>query len=185
MLEGLFGRRDSVRMPEVDERHDIGAVFDSARRAAGSDEQPSGTSGRRVVIVTPGRLLRLQPCPPAGSMAAAKVAPIERMMPSNVKRNIAAIAFTDLPAITKNADKAIPFLGILLGFAYIGHTVWVFEGHPSALEAGSREADVLLVDGAMVPHLQADWAAVAARAMRRPDIYVHDRATYALKNVSL
>ena len=36
----------------------------------------------------------------------------------------------------------------------------------------------------MVPYLQSDWAAVAAKAMRRPEIYVHDRATYALKKVS-
>ena len=91
-------------------------------------------------------------------MAEAQTASIEKMIPSKVKRNIAAIAFTDLAAITKSPDKAIPFLGILLGFAYIGHTVWVFEGHPSALEAGCREADVLLVDGAMVPHLQGDRA---------------------------
>jgi hypothetical protein len=56
----------------------------------------------------------------------------------------------------------------------------VFEGHPSALAAGCREADVLIVDGAMVPYLQADWTAVASSAMKRPEIYVHDRATYSL-----
>ena len=44
---------------------------------------------------------------------------------------------------------------------------------------------MLLVDGAMVPHLQADWAAVAAKAIWRPERYVHDCATYALKKVSL
>ena len=53
--------------------------------------------------------------------------------------------------------------------------VWVFEGHPSALSAGCREADVLIVDGAMVPHLQQDWIAVASSAMKHPEIYVHDR----------
>jgi hypothetical protein len=186
MLGGLFGRRkDNVRMPQVDEPADIGAVFDGARRAArGEGEQPPGTLGRHVIIVTPGRMLKFQPCPPAGSMAAAQVASIEQMMPSTVKRSIAAIAFTELDAIMKSAEKAIPFLGILLGFAYVGHAVWVFEGHPSALAAGCREADVLIVDGAMVPCLQPDWAAVAAKAMRRPEIYVHDRATYSLKKVS-
>ena len=186
MLEGWFGRhRHDVRMPEVDKPDDIGAVFDTARRAAsGQGEPPVGTPGRHVIIVTPGRLLTFQPCPPPGSMAPAQVASIEQMIPSKVPRNIAAIAFTDLEAITKNADKAIPFLGILLGFAYIGHAVWVFEGHPTALVAGCREADVLVVDGAMVPHLPHDWAAVAATAMRRPEIYVHDRSTYALKRVS-
>jgi len=76
------------------------------------------------------------------------------------------------------------YLGFLLGFAYIGHAVWVFEGHPSALASGCRNADVLLVDGAMVPHLQQDWVAVASRAMRRPEIFVHDRATYSLRKVA-
>jgi hypothetical protein len=186
MFGGLFGRgKNDVRLPEVDERDDVGAVFDTARRAASGDgEQPAATPGRHVIIVTPGRMLKFQPCPPPGSMAAAQVASIEQMISSKVKRNIAAIAFTELGAITKNADKAIPFLGILLGFAYIGHAVWVFEGHPLALSAGCREADMLVVDQAMVPYLQSDWAAVAAKAMRHPEIYVHDRETYSLKKVS-
>jgi hypothetical protein len=189
MLEWLFGRRNNrqnaVRMPEVDEPTDIGAVFDTARRAAsGEGEQPPGLPGRHVIIVTPGRMLKYQPCPPPGSMPAPRVASIEQMIPSNPKRNIAAIAFTEIAAITKSADKAIPFLGILLGFAYIGHAVWIFEGHPSALVAGCREADALLVDGAMVPYLQGDWAAVAAKTMRHPEIYVHDRSTYSLQKVS-
>lgn len=186
MFDRLFGRkRDAVRMPEVDEPEDIGAVFDLARRAArGEGEQPPGPPGRHVIIVTPGRMLKFQPCPAPGSMPADKVKPIEQMMPPSVTRNIAAIAFTELAALQKDAGRAIPFLGFLLGFAYIGHTVWVFEGHPSALAAGCREADVLLVDGAMVPHLQSDWAAVAVKAMRRPEILVHDRATYSLKKIS-
>jgi hypothetical protein len=79
-----------------------------------------------------------------------------------------------------NISKAIPFFGMLLGFAYIGHAVWVFEGHSSALGHGCRNADVLLVDGAMVPFLQLDWQTVASRVMRRPEIYVHDRQTFRL-----
>ena len=186
MLEGLFGRRkNNVRMPAVDQPDDVGAVFGTARHAAsGKGEQPPAVPGCHVIIVTPGRLLKFQPCPPPGSMTAAQVASIEQMIPSKERRNIAAIAFTELEAITKSADTAIPFLGILLGFAYIGHVVWVFEGHPSALAAGCHEADLLLVDGAMVPYLQRDWATVAAKAMRRPEIYVHDRATHSLKKVS-
>jgi hypothetical protein len=117
-------------------------------------------------------------------MSPDKVASIEQMMPSTVKRNVAAIAFTQLDGLMKDASKPIPFLGILLGLAYIGHAVWVFEGHRSALAAGCRDADVLIVDGAMVPHLQSDWVAVASSAMKRPEIYVHDRATYSLCKVS-
>ena len=183
MFEKLFGRKNAeVRMPEVDVLPGMDALFDKARQAArGEGEMPPGAHGRHVIIVTPGRMMKFQPCPPPGSMADASVQNVERMMPSAVKRNVAAIAFTELEALQKDAGRAIPFLGFLLGFAYIGHTVWVFEGHPSALAAGCSEADVLLVDGAMVPHLQEDWRAVAGKAMRHPEIYVHDRATYSLK----
>jgi hypothetical protein len=187
MFDRFFGRKGGdVRMPEVDVLPDIDALFDKAREAArGEGErppEPPATPGvRYVIIVTPGRMLKFQPCPPPGSMADANVQNVERMMPSTVKRNVVAIAFTELEALQKDAGRAIPFLGFLLGFAYIGHAVWVFEGHPAALAAGCRDADVLLVDGAMVPHLQEDWRAVAGKAMRRPEIYIHDRATYSLK----
>jgi hypothetical protein len=77
-----------------------------------------------------------------------------------------------------------PFFGILLGFAYIGHAVWVFEGHVSALAAGCREADVLIVDGEIVSYLTRDWAQFAGGAMRHREIYVHDRATYTLRRVN-
>jgi hypothetical protein len=40
---------------------------------------------------------------------------------------------------------------------------------------------VLIVDGAMVPHLGAEWNRAAASAMRHREIYVHDRQTYALR----
>lgn len=183
MFDRLFGRKNGgVRMPDVDVLPDVDALFDTARQAArGEGEQPPGARGRHVIIVTPGRMLKFQPCPPPGSMADASVQTVERMMPSSVKRNVAAIAYTELEALQKDAARAIPFLGFLLGFAYVGHAVWVFEGHPSALAAGCRDADVLLVDGAMTPHLQEDWRTIAGRAMRHPEIYIHDRATYSLK----
>jgi len=49
------------------------------------------------------------------------------MISSKVKRNVAAIAYTELSALTSGISKAVPFFGFLLGFAYIGHAVWVFE----------------------------------------------------------
>ncbi len=91
-----------------------------------------------------------------------------------------AIGYTELAALQANISKAVPFMGMLLGFAYIGHAVWVFEGHGSALADGCRNADILLVDSAMVPHLQPDWQTVAGSTMRRPEIYTHDRATFRL-----
>jgi hypothetical protein len=61
--------------------------------------------------------------------------------------------------------------------------VWIFEGHPSALAAGCRDADVLVVDGAMADLMQQDWIPVAAGTMRNPQILVHNRATFSLERV--
>ena len=169
MFERLFGRKKDhpeVRlgteasasgMPEVDEVPDIEEVFERARKAAaGEGEWLPGPPGRHVVVVTPGRMLMLNPCPRLGSMPQKQVASMEQMISPKTKRNIAAIAYTELGVIRKDISKAIPFYGFLIGFAYIGHSVWVFEGHSSALSAGCRDADVLIVDGGMVPHLQKD-----------------------------
>jgi hypothetical protein len=191
-IRGLWGgkptsdERFAPRMPEVDEPANLSAVFDTARAAAsGVEPSPPNASGRFVVIVTPGRLLMFHPCPPAGSMPEAQAESMRRLIAPQPRRNIAAIANTTLELLKENPAKTIPFLGMLIGLAYIGHAVWIFEGHPSALEYGCREADVLLVDGGMVPYLQTDWQKVAAASMRRPEIYVHDRAAFQLSRVQL
>jgi hypothetical protein len=169
------------RMPEVDQPASLAAIFDQARSAASAGiPGPAGSAQDCVVIVTPGRSLMLQPCPPPGSMPEEQVAAIQKMIAPQPNRNICAISYTALTAIRTDISKAIPFIGILLGFAYIGHAVWVFEGHASALAHGCGNADVLLVDGGMLLYLQPDWQRVAASAMRRPEIYVHDRKSFRL-----
>ena len=107
---------------------------------------------------------------------------MEAMISPKVKRNIAAIAYTELGAVTE-APTTIPFFGILMGLAYFGHSVWIFEGHFSALAAGCKDADVLIVDSSVVPFLRNDWAPAASSAMRRAEIYLHDRATYSLRKI--
>jgi hypothetical protein len=173
------------RMPEVDviAPEVTAAVFNTARKtASGENKLPgAGEVDRHVILVTPGRMLMQVPCPPAGSMPLDQVAPMERMFPGGVKRNIAVIAYTGIKAVQADLAKAIPFMGLLLGFAYIGHAVWVFEGHPAALAAGCQDADLLLVDGGMLPYLPEDWPQTAAGAMHHREIYVHDRATFQLK----
>ncbi len=177
------------RMPEVEvvEPEVIDAVFNTARKAAGREAQLPGDENpdRYLVVVTPGRMLMQVPCPPAGSMPPERVAPMEKMLPGAVPRNIGVIAFTDIKAVQQDISQAIPFVGLLMGFAYIGHAVWVFEGHPSALTAGCREADLLLVDGGMVPYLPGGWPGTAASVMRHQEIYVHDRAAFQLKRVTI
>jgi hypothetical protein len=167
-------------MPQVDQPAKIGKVFDQARKAAG-EILSKRDSSRQVVLITPGRMLMLQPCPSPGSMPQNVVAQIEKLISPKVPRKIAVIGYTDLKALTTNLGKAIPFFGMLSGMAYIGHSVWIFEGHPSALAAGCKGADLLIVDGAMVPHLAPDWQLVASSESPKLQIYLHDRATHSLK----
>jgi hypothetical protein len=190
MFKRLFGRRaPNLRMPEVEESLDAEEIFDNARKAAaGEGERPPGGPGQRyVVIVTPGRSLGYQLCPPPGSMPKGQVAQVEGIIPPTPKRNIAVIGYTEFGSATPDIraiNAAIPFFGILAGIAYIGHAVWVFEGHPSALAAGCRDADALLVDGGMIPFLQKGWMSVAAGTMRNVAIYVHDRSNFSLGRVA-
>jgi len=189
MFDKLFGRKSNdnlftPRMPEVDELPNIDEVFDKAGKAAARElPPPEDENPRHVIVVTPGRMLMYQACPPAGSMPEGQVAKIEAMLPSKVKRKIAVIAYTELEAVKKNITKAIPFLGMLMSFAYIGHSVRIFEGHGSAIAAGCKDADLLIVDGGMVPFLEKDWTAVAAKVMKNPEIYVHDRASFKLQRI--
>jgi hypothetical protein len=193
MLKKIFGALNpgraaifEPRMPDIEAAANPAEVFAQARSVAAAGAPPgSPSSARHVIVVTPGRLMMLQPCPAPGSMPAAQVASIEQMIPPTRKRNIVAIAYTELGALQADASRAIPFLGMLLGFAYIGHAVWVFEGHPSALAEGCRDADVLIVDGGMLPCLSADWQKDVRPTMRRPEIYVHDRKDFRLKPLSV
>jgi len=173
------------RMPEVDVLPEIEEVFAQARKTAAGETKLSGAGAndRFLVLVTPGRLLMQHPCPAAGSIPHDQVVSIEKIIPPAVKRNIAVIAYTELQAVRTDLGKTIPFAGLLMGFAYIGHAVWIFEGHPSALAAGCRDADLLIVDGGMVPFLAKDWVATASSGMRKKEIYLHDRATYKLVRV--
>lgn len=196
MFKNIFGREGNKkganekdlyqpRMPEVDTPSKLEDVFNQARKTATGEIKPPNINSddRYLVLVTPGRMLMHRPCPPAGSMSPSQVSSMERLIPSGIKRNVAVIAYTELRAVTTDLAKAIPFAGLLMGFAYIGHAVWIFEGHPSALAAGCNEADLLLVDGGMLPYLTENWIQIASSVMRHKEIYVHDRATYKLTRV--
>ncbi len=174
-------------MPEIEvvDPEVIEAVFNTARKAASGEAGLTGdeTPHRYLLVVTPGRMLMQVPCPPAGSLLPEQVAPMEKMLNSAVKRNVAVIGFTGIKALQADISRAIPFVGLLMGLAYIGHAVWVFEGHPSALAAGCRDADLLLVDGGMAPYLPPGWAGLAAGVMRYRKIFMHERHTFQLKRV--
>jgi hypothetical protein len=168
-------------MPEVDATSEQQQLaFEKARKLASEGTGVPGKAAERcVAIVTPGRMVMPIPCPPPGSMSAELVAGICGIIPETDAQAITVIAFNDMikqRALTpQQANALIPFLGYLIGMAYAGHSVVVFEGHPTALSIACRDVDLLLVDDAMRAHLQSDWASVAAGVMRKPRILVFSR----------
>ena len=158
------------RMPEVDVRPEIGAIFSRARAAAAQTRAgEDGIERRQVIIITPGRLLVAKSSPLAEVIPVELLALLSELVPPRPRINIAVLAYTYLDALKTDIRRAIPFFDFLLGFAALGHTVWVFEGHTSAQAAGCREADLLLVDSGLLPALEThnpDWRAGALQAMR-------------------
>ena len=166
-------------IPEVDVLPDIDKIFNRARSAADeSIQDKDGLYRRQVIIVTPGRLLVGKKCPIPSELSQDEISRLLALIPPHPPRNIAVIAYTYLDALKEDLLKAIPFFGYLLGFATIGHRVWVFEGHPSALAAGCAQADMLIVDGALLPDLDKNesWREVAVSAMRGNQIKVIPRS---------
>ncbi len=173
----------NARMPDVVLAANIGEIFEKIRQLASGEKNQGG-----VVILRPNRTYLTVP-PMQESPELKKFADgLGRLIPPGVQRNVAVISNTDFganstPSVAE-VNAAIPFFGLLMGLAYLGHAVWIFEGHPSALQAGCWNADALLVDSAMLPLLPNGWQQTAREAMRSPNILVHDRATFQLKVVS-
>src|SRR5438132_1428539 len=166
-----------AKTPSVETHGDMEKIFANVRRTA------QGTRGLRcLVIVRPDLQYLVLPALTETPEIATRAADLERLIPSEVKRNVAVIGHTGftseelegspVPSI-KAASRSIPFLGLLMSLSHIGHAVWVFEGHPSALAAGCRDADVLIVDGGMLSLLQQSWVTTASAAMRNANILVH------------
>jgi hypothetical protein len=167
-------------MPEVDQGCDFDRCVAEARRLSAGAEPVPGEDGeqRHVAIITPGRLIVPIPCPPPEAVTPQMLAGVRRIV-TEPRQTIAVIAYNDLVghgALTPaQANELIPFLGYLVGMAFDGHTVVVFEGHPSALAAGCRDADLLIVDRAMTEHLQPGWVRSARRVMRGERILLFGR----------
>jgi hypothetical protein len=167
-------------MPAVDVPAELPAVFAKARNdIANAGEKERLAAGQRCLgILTPGRLLMIVSAPRPGTVPEQFAAQVKALLPAEKPLNITAVSFTALDPLMRDKTKCIPMLGQLLGFAYVGHNVVVFEGHPSALESALEGCDVLWIDSAMLPFLQEDWVEVAYRVMgARPRILVYNRKT--------
>jgi hypothetical protein len=170
---------------------DMDEFFQHAREIASGEKDDEETRAwkkfegqRSVAIVTPGRLIMLDPCPEPNSMPEEKVAPMRQLMPPDPPLKITAICYTFVEALTTDIDKAIPFRGFLNAWSYLGHSVLVFEGHPSAFERGVRDCDIILADSAMVQFVPLNWLDVARRVMKpNGKILIHNRPSYSLIEV--
>lgn len=161
------------RMPEVDVWEDMEETFIAARRMAADPQEPA------IAIVTPGHRMVLPVAigliPPA-ERQSPKYAELAGFVSLSQSQNVTAICMTDLSTGLQDVyrpedppftgSRAIPFFGYLMALGALGHNVLIFEGHPSTLAMGCRDAEVLIVDGGMVPFLQTDWMAVARSVMR-------------------
>lgn len=146
--------------------------------------------GRYVGIVRPDRSYLLIAPPSKASMPTNMVQMMAKLVPPEPPRCISAIADTyfswrvggGVPTLAETA-QALPFFGMLLGLACIGHSVCVFTGTDDSMAAGCRGTDLLIVDDAQLPALSADWKEVAAPVMRNPNIVAHERASFKLRPI--
>ena len=156
--------------PDTEERFAKARLIASGKKPANPTIDPSGQ--RCIVVVTPSRAFAILRCPPPNSMPPRAVRALENVAPSSRSLNIAIIANLQIDPLLAKQAAANPVVGLTIGLCYIGHNVIVFEGHPSALKAGSRDAEMLVVDETMIPHLQKDWESVARSVMRGSEILV-------------
>ena len=111
------------------------------------------------------------------------VTAVRGVVSSEQPRNIAAIANRGAlagdpskPPTVPDVARKVPFFGLLMGLAYVGHTVWLLEGVPQMATAGCEDADVLIVDSAAVGTLPPGWEVDASLVMRNANILIFDRA---------
>jgi hypothetical protein len=172
---------------------DMDELFRKARRAASGEDDDEVTRSwkrfegqRAVATITPGRLTMFSPGPEPNIIPEEVIAQEQLLMPPDPPLKISVISYTHVEALATQIDKAIPLLGHLYSWAFLGHSVIVFEGHPSAFESGVRDCDVLVVDSGMFPFMPLSWIDVASRVMNEgARIFVYDRATHTLALTTL
>ena len=168
--KGVSHPRDESAAPAME------LAFAKARKESASE--------RAIAIVRSDLHVLFYPAPPMGSVPEAAVKSVSAMVPPGVRRNIAVIADTSFAREGQKMDLAeigrvLPFFGILIGFSYIGHAVWIFDADAegATLADGCREADLLIVDSAVVRGLPKEWGLASSAVMRNPNIILMDRAT--------
>lgn len=183
---------NKLYMPQVDEKSEaeLDDIFRKARAAVaeGTPHQPM------IGLLTPGRILVTLGGVPRNQIGMGQKAMLDGIVGGDTPKTITVIAMTDVigPAQTAQkgglfgsfrraiggkqdtpqvaprdaAVKKIPFLGILFAISGLGHNVVAFEGHRSALRAGCKDVDLVMIDEAMLDHLPSDWNGIVTNAIK-------------------
>jgi hypothetical protein len=170
------GISNVIAMPGIE------ALFVKVRKKA--------AESRGVSLVRPDRTHFILPGPPDGSIKAPMVEGVKAVIPSEAPRFVAAMVAqgalagdpSQKPSLPEVARR-VPFMGLLVGLAYTGHAVWMFEASAEWASAGSEEADVLIVDSEAIASLAPSWLEDAARVMRNGNVLVYDRSRQKIGSV--
>jgi hypothetical protein len=165
-------------MPTVSPHRDIRRCFAEARRLS------AGAHGVRwvVIIAADGTLVRV-PVPAPDAAEPTLLRDVRRALAPE-HEPLTDLTITAVNCTTGVQRKArsfqkmlalIPNLSYLIGAACLGNNVVAFEGHPTDFAAGCVDADMLLLDDAMLPLLQPDWAVIALATLRQPRIILFGR----------
>lgn len=189
---------NTLYMPQVDNKSDaeLADIFKNAREAVaeGTPEEPL------IGILTPGRFLLTLGGVPRSKIDTQQQTMLNNITGDDSPKTVAVIAMTDIIGQNQQPQKSgmfgslrrafggngeqtkfsprneaikkIPFLGYLFALSGVGHNIVAFEGHSSALQIGCKDVDLVLIDGAMVDHLQKDWNAIITNAIKPEGVIV-------------
>jgi hypothetical protein len=154
---------------------------------------PMREGERFLPVITPGRMIILIPAFFDKNSKAAGA--IDSILPIRKNLRITVVSHTYMQDYVNNelpqeerlsaVIKSIPFTGQMAALTGThGHSILIFEGHPSVFEAGIKNSDVLFIDSGMLKFLQDDWGEVAFRCMNpHCKIFIHERENYKLRPV--
>ena len=184
VMKLIADRRLPVRLSSKPDFSDAIAPASAAAQAFATIRQRAAQ--RQLVVVRPDGRPMVLPALDKSAAPSEAIAAMERLLPSSEPRNVAAVGDTSWTLAEKpsvqEAGKAIPFFGLLMGLASIGHAVWIFGGTTiPVLTEGCRDADLAIIDSARLESFPDGWHSHVMSTMRRPQILVHDRATQKLR----
>lgn len=136
-----------------------------------------------IAILNKDRSSLYFPCPPKGSIPKELEDMAISLLSPSEPCNVIVIGNTAPFCNHSHPSSAIPFFSLLIGLSYIGHTVIIFEGDKTTMEVFCKDADICIVDEAMIKFLEQDWNETLKGLIKNEEVYVYDRKTCNLNEV--